>query len=167
MFRWLANWFTTRARRRKRNLFRFFDGRQFVQADPWPIYRKVYNDSEFLIGRADGDPTDMLQAAVELEEPEFSKAVRCVHRAFGTQPFDPKTNRGLTETEAFALLIDFMEWCVDLVKKNGGLPSLSPSTDSESSTSQDSPDEPTRQPSPSSSSPELSQPCEAVSSSTE
>lgn len=147
---WLMNWFRAWRRRRQRHLYEFFDGRRFRRGDPWAIYRALHSDEEFA-------PQEQLQLAAELHEPEFSRAVRCVHRAFGTKPFDEATGTGLTETEAFATMVEFLEWCDELVKKNGPSPTSSPTSDSESSTSPDlKTNDPTSSPSRSTSSPDES-----------
>jgi hypothetical protein len=84
MFGLLTWWRNLRARRR-RNLFEFFDGRRFVKRDPWPIYRQLYNDDTFVIGKDKDDPADMLVPAMNLEEPEFSKCVRLRSSGPGNQ----------------------------------------------------------------------------------
>ena len=156
MLGWLFNWLRSRRRRQQRQLFEFWDGSRFRKADPWPIYRQLYNDEEFIVGGGPDDPTGMLAPFVDLQEPEFSKAIRCGHRAFGTQPFDGR--RGLTEGEVADLIGEFLLWCDALVKKNVGSPTSSPPTESGSSTGPECPDDPTTSPLPSSSSPTESKP---------
>lgn len=135
--RWLLDWWRNLRARNNRNLFEFFDGRRFVKRDPWPIYRALYSDKEFVIGKDSSDPADMLVNALNLEEPEFSKCVACGHRALGTQPFDAKTGIGLSEIEVVAVVEDFLRWCDELLKKNGGLLTSSAPTDLKSSTGQE------------------------------
>jgi hypothetical protein len=163
MFTWFTNWLRGRGRKRQRQLFEFFDGSRFRLADPWPIYRQLYNDDEFVIGSGPEDPASMLLAAIELQEPEFSKAVACGHRAFGTKPFDGRS--GLTEGEVVNLIADFIEWCDALVKKNVGLPISSPPTGSASSTGPACQAGPTNCSLPSASSPTESIPESPLSSS--
>jgi hypothetical protein len=166
MFGWLSNWWRARARRNERRLFEFFDGRGFRRVDPWPVYRAVFNDDQFIIGKTQNDPADMVHLAAELNEPEFSHAVACVHRAFKTQPYDHRTGYGLTDPEAFALLVEFLEWCADLVKKNDGSPTSLPPTASTSSTGPECPADPTNSCLPSPCSTAESIPGEVSSSST-
>lgn len=150
MFGWLVSlwhWW----KRGDRKLFQFFDGRRYVRIDPWPAYRQLYNDDEFV-------PSQMMQAVQELEEPELSKCVRCCRRAFGMEAFDPQTGRGLTVQETLAVLGDFMEWIEELAKKNGGLPILSLPTASTASDSPECPPQATQTPLPCIYSPEESTP---------
>jgi hypothetical protein len=151
MFAWLSNIFRARGKLSNRLLFELFDGTRFVKRDPWEIYRKLYNDEEFV-------PLQMLAAAFEMEEPELGKCIRCCHRAFGTHEFDGLTRTGLTIHETLAVLGDFFAYLDELVKKNGGLPMPSPPTGSESSTGQECPPDPTKPCSPSSCSTEESEP---------
>lgn len=162
----LWQWWRSRAARRRRTLFEFWDGRRFRRRDPWVIYRQLYNDEEFVIGKDPSDPADMLKEALALEEPAFSKAVRCVHRAFGTRPYDDARREGLTEIEAVNLLVDFLEWLDGLLKKNAGSPIWSPPTGSASSSGPGSPAPATSSPSASPSSPTASTPGGASWSST-
>lgn len=164
MLGWLFNWLRSRRRRQQRNLFEFWDGSKFRLADPWPIYRQLYNDDEFVVGGGKDDPAGMLGAFIDLQEPEFSKAIRCGHRAFGTKPFDGRV--GLTEGEVSQLIGDFLLWCEDCVKKNDGSPTLSLPTASASSTGPECPAEVTKPSLPLSSSPTESKP-ESLSSSSQ
>jgi hypothetical protein len=160
MFGLLTWWRNLRARRR-RNLFEFFDGRRFVKRDPWPIYRQLYNDETFVIGKDKDDPADMLVPALNLDEPEFSKCVACGHRALGTKPYDPATGAGLTETEVVATVEEFLAWCDDLLKKNGGLLTSSAPTGSTSSIGPECQAGPMSSPLPSNCSPTESTPAAA------
>lgn len=160
MFGWFRNW----AARRRRNLFQFFDGTRYRRADPWVIYRQLYNDDEFVIGKEPNDPADMLTDAMNLEEPAFSKCVACGHRALGTQPFDGK--RGLSEVEVVSVVADFLVWIDALLKKNGTLSISLPPTASISSPGPECPADPTSSPLSSTSMPTGSIPAEPSSSST-
>lgn len=160
MFVRIFNWLRGRAARQRRTLFEFWDGKRFRLADPWPIYRQIYSDDEFVIGGGPDNPADMLAAATALDEPEFSKAVACARRAFKVEPLDDRGRGGLTETETFALMIDFLEWCDELVKKNVGLPTLSPPTEPSASTGPGCPEPATNSPLPSTCSPAESIPAD-------
>ena len=70
--------------------------------------------------------SEQLTAAVAGEEPEISKARKAICDAFGCEPFDAKTERGLTDEELFSLLNHFIEWCCELQKKTNGSPISSP-----------------------------------------
>lgn len=147
MFGALLNWWRelwrTRDKRANRFLFELFDGRRFVKRDPWAIYRQLYNDEEFV-------PSQMLAAAMDLEEPEFSKCIRCCHRAFGTQPFDGASSTGVTDQEALNILVEYFDYLDALAKKNGGLQMPSPPTGSTSATGPECQAETTKPHSPSS-----------------
>ncbi len=158
----ILTWWRNRRARKRRNLFEFFDGKRFRLADPWPIYRQLYNDEEFIVGKDRDDPADMLVDALNLEEPAFSKCVACGHRALGTKPLNSTTGEGLSEIEVVATVEEFLLWCDALLKKNGGLLTSSPPTGSNSSTGPACPESPTSSPSPSSSSPTASTPGAAL-----
>lgn len=119
MLGWILRWWDARRRRQERLLYEYFDGRKFRRVDPWATYRCLYGHPEF-------DMSEQLTAAVAGEEPEISKARKAICDAFGCEPFDSKTERGLTDEELFSLLNHFIEWCCELQKKTNGSPISSP-----------------------------------------
>jgi hypothetical protein len=85
--------------RRRKLLFRYFDGENWVAADPLPIYRRLRSEADRLV---------VLAAAWdEQRHPEASEFIQLVAEIFHLKGFDPETEKGLTETEVVHVFADF------------------------------------------------------------
>jgi hypothetical protein len=85
--------------RRRRLLFRYFNGEKWVAADPLPIYRRL---------RAEADRLVVLATAWdEQRHPEANEFVDLVSEIFALKAFDPDTEKGLTETEIVQVFAEF------------------------------------------------------------
>lgn len=117
-----------------RCIFRFYDGQRMRAVDPLVTYRLLDGHAEFnwlsdpkLIERpSDGDP--LLDRA---KDEAMQKCVAAVREAFGLPVFDGR--RGLTETECYALLLEFTMYVGAVKKKHDTLPISPEPTGSESS----------------------------------
>lgn len=106
----VIQWFQDYSARRKRLLFRVFDGRRMRAIDPWQAYRSLKNDPEF-------NPLEGLEEVRSNMEPETSRCMRSICRAFNVELFDSRTQRGLTEAELLYVLDEFLTFCEGVQKK--------------------------------------------------
>ena len=112
---WVASCFV----RDTRDIFRFFDGKQWRGIDPFVAARVLFTHPKF-----DWDETLLLltmpRVGPQLET--VAVIVSAVQEAFGVRSL---ADGGLAETECLALLYEFREYMGD-VKKNGSLFPISP-----------------------------------------
>ena len=104
-----------RSEHRRRALFRFFDGTDFVYRDPLLNEERLHCHPEFsfekdlrLIELGDAAATQrMIQAAID---------------AFEIPVFDPKTQTGLTKFEILNVTCQYGDFITELKKNIGDLP---------------------------------------------
>lgn len=85
--------------RRRRLLFRYFNGETWVAADPLPLYRRL---------RAEADRLVILATAWdEQRHPEADEFVAVVREIFDLRAYDPATGKGLTEGEVVNVFAEF------------------------------------------------------------
>jgi len=129
MFQWFRQW---RAKRR-RSIFRFFDGHRFREADPVLIAYRFDDDPEY---RGDVHP-EFLNPLPEDREPSEEETalrknatdiiVRATRRAFGLDDWNEETG-GLPTLDVIELFSAYWEYA-GLVKKNTKpSPTCAPST---------------------------------------
>lgn len=138
----LLKWLRERRFKKKRQLYRFFDGKIERSIDPLATVFAIENDPEFvsskhpaLAGAGNKDAYDVCQ--------------RMICRVFRVQPYSSETGYGLTETERMDLFADFDQWLA-LQKKSTG-PTLKSPVSTAASTSTTSTEETTSDTSDSSS----------------
>lgn len=137
----------------KRDLFAYSDGQQIKHGDPFRIFRAIVNDPRIDIARD--------QPLIDVgAEPETSKAIQVLMDAFGVTHWDGET--GLTDWEILNLLVQFSEYMEALKKNTNSSATLSPTTDTKSSTGPECPNEATSSYSPSTCSPSESNSDEAL-----
>jgi len=127
MFGKIKQWFKRRRQQRERNIFRFWDGSQWLGIDPMKVEigLDMHDSFSFRIGEdlVAGDGTAVTTAA---------QAVRDV---FGVQELDPITGAGLTLEETLEILYNYLDYC-EVVKKKSSPGLISPApTDPRHSTS--------------------------------
>jgi len=93
--------------RRRRFLFRFFDGVRKRAIDPLQVYLRLAGDMELaaLAERSEQGDREAIEALAER-----------LARIFDVQLYDERTGRGLTLLEVFDLFYRFTDW-VELQKK--------------------------------------------------
>lgn len=85
--------------RRRRLLFRYFNGETWVAADPLPLYRRL---------RAEADRLVVLATAWdEQRHPEADEFVALLREIFQLKGFDPSTGKGLSEAEVVNVFAEF------------------------------------------------------------
>lgn len=127
----LKSWFLAR-RMIGRGFFAYYDGEKTVWGDPLRIWRALQNDPEIELATA-------LIGAGEAREPDTTRTIEAICRAFGVKRFDPETGKGLSDHEVIAQLFALTAW-VDAQKKNGNLGPISlPPTDGASSNAPEPP----------------------------
>ena len=121
IFRGYVRW----RHRRRRQLFRYFDGDRMRRADPLVLLAAIDQDPEYV-----PDKTPYFIAAGQQDAIDVS--IRMVNRVFGAQPYDDETGIGLTTNEAMSLFSQFMTWLDGLKKNTSATPTPPPSTDATS-----------------------------------
>lgn len=141
--------FSWRKRRleRGRLLFRYYNGRSRVAADPMQLWRALLNHPSLNLENAGA----ILDAG---KEPESSELLQVLADIFGLVRFDPKTGAGLTDLEIVDVAGQFNEYMDIIKKKLSPGPMPPPRGDSESWISLDPQVEPPSASSDSSSMPE-------------
>jgi len=85
--------------RRRKLLFRYFNGERWIKADPLPLYRRL---------RAEADRLVVLATAWdEQRHPEADEFVALVREMFGLKAYDSATGKGLTEAEVVNVFAEF------------------------------------------------------------
>lgn len=85
--------------RRRRGLFRYYNGQRWIDADPLPLYRKVLKEADQLV---------VLGAAFdEQKDPEASEFVAKLAEIFELSRYNPETGKGLTDAEVVAVFQQF------------------------------------------------------------
>lgn len=111
MFNWLRRW----QRNRRREIFRYWDGRKNRVADPIRVWREIIADPEFEIERDAG--------LMEVNDREaWVRCVNATRRILGIPEFE---QGGLTEDETVQ---QFQAFCVFVatLKKNSSPPQITP-----------------------------------------
>lgn len=112
----LRNWVFRRVLNRHRMLFRYWDGRKYVAADPFVLLRKMLATSKF-------DPESDLKKLNIPDSKIITERIgyiaEGVREIFNLSPFRPDGRGGLTELECVNLLMEFTGY-LERVKKNGG-----------------------------------------------
>ena len=132
----MFNWIRRRRHKRRRELFKYFDGKRQRSIDPMRAYRALMGDPEF----------DWETHPVEMDnldsEDEFARkmasdasdaTLKAIRDVFDVREWDDRTETGLTEADTVAILIDFVAY-LDAVKKNisGSLTSPQPTESQQS-----------------------------------
>lgn len=113
-------------RQRKRQIFRFFDGKRERGADPLAVIRALNSHPEFDPATTPTEATapDLPGTTAEdrrrLDAAASAAAAltaRATLEAFGVKPYDDDTGEGLTEGEALNLFSEFHDW-LEAQKKN-------------------------------------------------
>jgi hypothetical protein len=114
----------------KRNIFKYFDGKQDAYADPLAVYRGF-------MGYFSGDPDPVLQAARAkprpdgTPEPPADRMARleaerdlaaCARECLDMAPWDRTTGEGATEEDCLKALYAWLEW----LEGNAGTAAKSP-----------------------------------------
>lgn len=126
MWRRIKAWWIERRTRNERLLFRVFNGRKLQAIDPWQTWHSLQNDPEFDFERH-------YQLAAAQSRPEYDWMLAAICRAFNVSRFDVKTQTGLTDGELVRLLDEFLGFIDTIQKKTNDGPTLSPSSESTSS----------------------------------
>jgi hypothetical protein len=116
IFEVLRNWVFRRVLNRHRMLFRYWDGRKYVAADPFVLLRRMLATSKF-------DPESDLKKLNIPDSKIITERIgfiaEGVREIFSLSPFRPDGKGGLTELECVNLLMEFTGY-LERVKKNGG-----------------------------------------------
>jgi len=112
----LRNWVFRRVLNRHRMLFRYWDGRKYVAADPFVIYRRMLSTQKF-DPESDLKKLNIPNSKIITERIGF--IAEGVREIFDLSPFRPDGKGGLTELECVNLLMEFTGY-LERVKKNGG-----------------------------------------------
>ncbi len=125
MVMWFTNWLTRRIVHRRRQIFRYFDGRCWRMGDPFRLWRALESHETFNLDT-------MHEAIDDGIEPECSIGLAAIQEVFQIAPYDGRN--GLQDWELGDLLARFLEYISDVKKKPApGLTSPA-ATDPESST---------------------------------
>ena len=92
--------------RRRRLLFRYYNGEKWVAADALRLHRKVRREAEEL--------QVLAQAFDEGRDPEADEFVERVAKIFGLKRYDPETKKGLTDSEVAMVFADFHQFLEDI-----------------------------------------------------
>jgi hypothetical protein len=92
--------------RRKRLLFRYYDGEKWVAADPLRIYRKITKEADHLVALA--------TAFDQQRDPEASEFIDLVAEIFGLVRYNPVTGAGLTDSEVAGVFQQFDAFVVEI-----------------------------------------------------
>lgn len=112
MFAKIADWFFRRVLNQHRLLFRYWDGRRFVSADPFVLLRKLVNTNKF---DPDADLKKLKYPDPKIVTEKIGFVAEGVREIFELRSFEAG---GLTELECVQLLMTFSEY-LETVKKNG------------------------------------------------
>jgi hypothetical protein len=124
----IPNWIIRKLTARRRNIFRFWNGRRYATIDPMVVFRKLSDNQEFseahdLKQLEYANTTSRLQA--------YGHIAEVIRDAFSLPVFDG--NSGLTETELVKLYRLFQAAMTTLKKKprqqHGSSPSMEPAPD--------------------------------------
>jgi hypothetical protein len=99
MLRWIA--------RRRRLIFRYYDGQRYVWGDPLAIWGRLGISKEL---------GELLHEAELGKEPALSEARQRLRAAFEAVPYDRTTGKGLTDWELFELFLRYASY-IDMLKK--------------------------------------------------
>lgn len=104
----------------ERRIYRYFDGKDVVHADPMVLWSKLMEKAPEL-------NIDLALARSVSKEREKGRrgAVSKVRGVFDVLPYDGGTKTGLTDAECMMLMSHFMDY-MGAVKKNGQDPPTSP-----------------------------------------
>lgn len=116
MFEFVKNWIFKRILNRHRLLFRFWDGRKYVAADPFVLLRKLLSTTKF---DPEGDLKKLAIPDTKIITTRIGYIAEGVREIFDLPPFRPDGRGGLTELECVNLLMEFTGY-LERVKKNGG-----------------------------------------------
>jgi hypothetical protein len=113
---WVRNWVFRRVLNNHRLLFRYWDGRKYVAADPFVLLRRMLSTQKF-------DPESDLKKLNISDSKIITERIgfiaEGVREIFDLSPFRPDGRGGLTELECVNLLMEFTGY-LERVKKNGG-----------------------------------------------
>ncbi len=128
----IKKWFRDRRLKKRRSLFRYWNGEKHVYADPFKVWRAILNHPKFNV-------ETMAHLVDDGVEPETTMCVDAMCEIFGVTRWDAQDTTGLTDMEILTLLDSFDTYLAN-VKKNSSLGvTSSPPTDSVSSSSQEAP----------------------------
>lgn len=120
MWQWLLSWFRRSGpdlyRPRERLIYRYFDGRRTVAADPQVLYKRL-----MAVGPELSIDITVAQSPSQDAAKASDAAVAKIRGIFGLKPLE---EGGLTEIEAGNLLDHFVAYC-EAVKKNSRTPATS------------------------------------------
>ena len=129
MFRALHNAWLRRRRRKLRDVFRFFDGKQIRAVDPFMVYRALDSHPRF--------KWDHLPMTDEGDVAATDLVVSAAREVFGIPPYEEGVD-SLTAAEVLDVLASFGEW-IESQKKtfDRGLTSSPPAAGTPSTTTED------------------------------
>ena len=93
----------------ERLIYQYFDGTKVVRADPLILFKKVMN-----VGLELSVDMKVANSPMKSAGESYTKAVGKIRSLFAIKPFE---EGGLTEVESFGLLNHFLDYC-EQVKKN-------------------------------------------------
>lgn len=120
---------TGRAALQRRGLLPFFDGIRQRWADPFLVWRALYNHPVVNLEKHGA-------AADEGSEPETTEYIKAIVEVFGVQRWDDVTRTGLTDWEILHLIPQLSSHLVALKKNTSPGPTSSPPTEPVSSSGQ-------------------------------
>lgn len=121
-------------RKSRRDIFRYWDGKQYRYADPLVIWQKLWSDPtvdpnvDFTL--ATGIDSD--GNATEYDADAERRVLEMIRNLFGVRQWT-ESSYGLTVRETFTLMWEFLRYINDLKKKHAPLPTQSPRSDWKSS----------------------------------
>lgn len=110
----MFNSILNRLAKKRRAIFRFFDGIQVRYIDPFEVIQSFDSDPDFVWSETPNE-LDLPNKQLALDAMRITSAAVC--RAFGVADLD-EYGDGLTKTEQLQLLIEFSGW-VRVQKKSG------------------------------------------------
>jgi hypothetical protein len=128
----IKKWFRDRRLKKRRSLFRYWNGEKHVYADPFKVWRAILNHPKFNV-------ETMAYLVDEGAEPETTVCVEAMCEIFNVSRWNSENTTGLTDMEIIAML-DSFDLYLGSVKKNSSLGvTSSVHTELESSSSKEAP----------------------------
>ena len=129
----------------ERKIFEYFDGASMVSADPYVIWRGLWNDPEIdypgdmatlamPIGQNPDQPADALKMQMQEREEARDRIAGLIRKVFRVEEFEDGGGDpcGLTVGELFDLIEKFTIYNQEIKKKRDGSQTALQSTESES-----------------------------------
>jgi len=122
-------------RNRRRQIFRYWDGKRTRVLDPLAAWRQLWEDPDCSPERDFGPACGIAPngQSMDYDPAAQDRVLTLARKMFGVEPWTEKTPRGLTVNETFELLWGFMSYMDGLKKKRDQLLTSSARSDSTSS----------------------------------